>query len=255
MAFYESIGIEKHDESCCGVKMAEFVKDLTFMERIKISTVAWLASWLVRLWFGTVRVEIINRKVYDEYILNNKNKGNIVVASWHRHAVFFFYFFRNIKNGVGMVSRSKDGEIVARVGKSFGYDFVRGSSSKGGGEALLAMIDYMNKGGVMRFCGTAVDGPRGPTRILKKGMLVLAKETGANFIPIACSGTKVITFNKAWDKTIIPYPFSKIVMEFAAPLIIPKDISEEELENLRVKTEKTLNELTDNVDRIAGYNG
>jgi len=235
--------------------MAEFVKDLTFMERIKISIISWLASWLVRLWFGTVRVEIINRKVYDEYILKNKDKGNIVVASWHRHAVFFFYFFRNIKNGVGMVSRSKDGEIVARVGKRFGYDFVRGSSSKGGGEALLAMIDYMNKGGATRFCGTAVDGPRGPARILKKGMLVLVKETGAYFIPIACSGTKVITFHKAWDKTIIPYPFSKIVMEFAAPLIIPKDISEEELENLRIRTEKTLNELTDNVDKIAGYSG
>jgi len=235
--------------------MAEFIKALTFMERIRISVLSWIASWLVRLWFGTVRVEIINKNVYDEYILNNKDKGNIVVASWHRHAVFFFYFFRNIKNGVGMVSRSKDGEIVARVGKRFGYDFVRGSSSKGGGEALLAMIDYMNKGGVMRFCGTAVDGPRGPARILKKGMLVLAKETGAYFIPIACSGTKVKTFHRAWDKTIIPYPFSKIVMEFATPFIIPKDISEEDMENLRIKVERILNELTDNADKIAGYKG
>jgi len=235
--------------------MAEFIKDLTFTERIRISVLSRLASWIVRLWFGTVRVEIINRKVYDEYILRNRYKGNIVVASWHRHAVFFFYFFRNIKNGVGMVSRSKDGEIVTRVGKRFGYDFVRGSSSKGGGEALLAMINYMNMGGAPKFCGTAVDGPRGPARLLKKGMLVLAKETGAYFIPIACSGTKVVTFHRAWDRTIIPYPFSKIVMEFAAPLIIPKDISEEELENLRIKTEKTLNELTDNVDRVAGYKG
>ncbi len=225
------------------------------MERIRISILSWLASLFVKLWFGTVRVKIINRQIYEEYFLNNKNKGNIVVASWHRHAVFFFYFFHNIKNGVAMVSRSKDGELVARVGKRFGYDFVRGSSSKGGGEALLAMIDYMNKEGAPKFCGTAVDGPRGPARVLKKGMLVLAKETGSYFIPVACSGTKVITFHKAWDKTIIPYPFSTVVMEFHNPFIIPKDISEEDLENLRVRTEKIFNEITDNVDKICGYTG
>ncbi|OQW99514.1 MAG: hypothetical protein BWK74_02025 [Desulfobacteraceae bacterium A6] len=235
--------------------MAEFIKDLSLMERLKISLLSLLASWSVRLWFGTVRVKIINRQIYEEYFLNNKNMGNIVVASWHRHAVFLFYFFRNIKNGVAMVSRSKDGELVARVGKRFGYDSVRGSSSKGGGEALLAMINYMNKGGAPKFCGTAVDGPRGPARILKKGMLVLAKETGSYFIPMACSGTNVITFHKAWDKTIIPFPFSTVVMEFHDPFIIPKDISEEELENLRVRTEKIFNEITDNVDKITGYNG
>ncbi|MBU1713278.1 MAG: hypothetical protein KKD47_09255, partial [Proteobacteria bacterium] len=92
-----------------------------------------------------------------------------------------------------------------------------------------------------------------PSRILKKGMLVLAKEAGAYFIPIACSGTKVITFHRAWDKTIIPYPFSKIVMEFHTPILIPKDISEKDMENLRIKVERILNELTDNVDKIAGY--
>ncbi len=235
--------------------MDEFIKKLTFMEQVRITLLSLLASLFIRLWFGTVRVKIINKRIYEEYFLNNRNKGNIVVASWHRHAIFLFYFFRKIKNGVAMVSRSKDGELVARVGKRFGYDSVRGSSSKGGGEALLAMINYMNKDGDPKFCGTAVDGPRGPARVLKKGMLVLAKETGSYFIPMACSGTKVITFHKAWDKTIIPYPFSTVVMEFHDPFIIPKDISEEDLENLRVRTEKIFNELTDNVDKIAGYKG
>jgi hypothetical protein len=235
--------------------MAEFIKDLTFAERIKIFLVSFLATLLIKLWFGTVRVKIINRHVYEEYILNNKDKGNVVVASWHRHAIFLYYFFRNVKNGVAMVSRSKDGELIARVGKRFGFDFVRGSSSKGGGEALLGMIEYMNRKGAPKFCGTAVDGPRGPARVLKKGMLVLAKETGSYFIPLASSGTKVITFRKAWDKTIIPYPFSTVYIEFHEPMIIPRDITEEALENLRVETEKLFNEMTDNTDRITGYKG
>ena len=108
-----------------------------------------------------------------------------------------------MKNACTLISRSKDGDFTARVAELFGYDVIRGSSSKGGHEALMGMVDYMNREPA-KICGTPMDGPRGPARIMKKGMLVLAKETDSWFIPMACSGTRVITFHKAWNKTIIP---------------------------------------------------
>jgi lysophospholipid acyltransferase (LPLAT)-like uncharacterized protein len=111
----------------------------------------------------------------------------------------------------------------------------------------------MKEPGPSRFCGTAVDGPQGPPRQLKKGLLLAAKKTGAYFIPMACSGTRVISFTKAWDKTIIPLPFSKIVMAFDRPFIIPPDISREDFDTLFERTENVLNELTDTVDKLAGY--
>ncbi|MBU4037555.1 MAG: lysophospholipid acyltransferase family protein [Proteobacteria bacterium] len=234
--------------------MAEFIKDLTLMERFKISFVSLIASWLIQLWFGTVRIKIINKEIYEEYFVNNNDKGNVILGSWHRHIIFVFYFFRKIKNGIIMVSRSNDGELISRVGNRLGYATARGSSSKGGRDALRAIIAFIKKaGGKPIFCGTAVDGPKGPARILKKGLLVLAKSTGSYFIPMACSGTKLITFHKAWDKTIIPYPFSRMIIKFGEPIVIPKDISEEEMEKLRIKAEKILNKITDDVDKISGY--
>jgi hypothetical protein len=208
----------------------------------------------MRLWFGTVRVEVRNREVYERFFLGD-GPVKVVAGSWHRHAVFFFYHFRKVTNGLVMISRSRDGEITAGIAKRLGYDTVRGSSSKGGRDALEATIDYMNQDQERRFCGTAVDGPRGPARMLKKGMLAAAKRTGAWFIPMACSGTRVFTFPKAWDRTILPQPFSRVVMDFGRPFQIDPNISDEDFETLRIETERVLNDLTDGVDQACGYKG
>ncbi len=218
----------------------------------KIFLFTRMAAWLVRLWFGTVRVKIVNRDIFDNYFRNDRETGNVVAGAWHRNAIFFFYYFRRLKNAAIMVSRSKDGDYAAGVGKSFGYDAVRGSSTRGGAEALSGMIAYM-RSHTPAICGTAVDGPRGPARQLKKGMLVLASQTDAYFIPMACSGTRVITFTKAWDKTILPKPFSKMILTFGTPVKIPPDISEEDLETVRADIEKELNAITDQADRLSGY--
>ena len=86
-------------------------------------------------------------------------------------------------------------------------------------------------------------------------MLILAKETDAFFIPMACSGKRVVTLSKAWDKAILPLPFSEMLIDFAPPFQIPSDLSDAELEEWRAKAEDILNRLTDRLDRIAGYCG
>lgn len=166
------------------------------------SVVSWALTTVVRLWFGTVRVQILNRARFERFALDPAS-GNIVAGAWHRNAVFLFYFFRTLGPRGVMISRSKDGDIVAHVARRFGYTTMRGSSSRGGARALQQMIAYMQETHEKRLCGTPVDGPRGPARIVKKGMLAVAKEAGALFVPIACSGTRVLTFHKAWDKSMI----------------------------------------------------
>ncbi len=215
----------------------------------------WLAYTVARLWFGTVRVTILNPDVYRNYFTNPAPGRNVVAGSWHRHAIFMFYFFRTLGPRGIMISRSKDGEFTAKIASHLGYTPICGSSSRGGSEALQRLIAFMQVQGTTRFCGTAVDGPGGPARVMKTGMLAVAKESGSWFIPMACSGTHVITFPKAWDRTIIPKPFSKMVMEFGEPFIIPKDISLLDMEEMRRNTGVLLNKLTDNVDRICGYTG
>lgn len=213
----------------------------------------WLITLVARLWFGTVRVKVIDREIFDRYFTNNRDTGHVVAGTWHRNAIFFFYHFRTLKNAGVMISSSKDGDIATGVARRFGYDVVRGSSSKGGRTALLNMVTYMKTSREPRICGTPVDGPRGPARKMKKGMLILAKDAGAFFVPMACSGRRVFTFHKAWDKTILPRPFSTMVLTFGTPRKIDPDISEQELELLRQEVEAEIDVITDRADRISGY--
>ena len=226
-----------------------------FTKWLRGAAAPWLAYTAVRLWFGTVRVKILNPSVYRNYFLDADLGRNVVAGSWHRHAIFFFYFFRNLGPRGIMISKSVDGEFTAKIARYLGYTPIRGSSSKGGTAALQRLIEFMRVRGVTRYCGTAVDGPRGPSRVMKTGMLAVAKESGAWFIPMACSGTNVLTFPRAWDRTIVPKPFSRIVMDFGEPFRVPHDISRADLEKLRMRIGRLLNEMTDNVDRMCGYTG
>ena len=229
-------------------------RTLTWKKKLKLEISASFITLLAKIWFGTVHVKILNQKVYDKYFKGSRS-GHVVAGSWHRHSIFLFYFFRNLGSRAIMISRSMDGELTAKIAKRLGYDPIRGSSSKGGGKALHAMMDFLNSSSEKRLCGTPVDGPKGPPRKMKKGMLALAKETGAVFIPMACSGNRVITLEKAWDKTILPKPFSRMVVDFDEPVFIPNDITDGEFEKIRHDLEIRLNQLTDKVDRICGYTG
>lgn len=222
-------------------------------QRAKAVIMGFSITWLARLWFGTVRVTIINQPVYDRHFRQTGLPHHVVAGSWHRHSIFMFYFFRNLGNRLIMISRSLDGEMTADIAKRLGYTPVRGSSTRGGRQALHQMIEVINKGDKKYLCGTAVDGPQGPPRKLKKGMVAVARQTGALFIPMACSGDRVITFPKAWDKTIIPKPFSRMVIAFGEPKTIPEDIADDELKSLCQNIEDELNQMTDKVDRICGY--
>jgi hypothetical protein len=228
--------------------------------KIWLSVGPWLMAWILRIWFGTLRVEVRNQEVYRDYFLNNRDK-KVVAGCWHRNAIFFIYFFRTLpQNRILMVSRSRDGEFTARLGRYLGYNAVRGSAAsgreaRGGVSALKALIGHLNETPGACFAGTAVDGPQGPPRKLKKGLLLAAKQTNAFFIPMACSGTALITFTKAWDKTIIPLPFSKVVVTFHAPFPLKRDDAPEEVNRLQREAEQALNHLTDEVDSVCGYEG
>ncbi len=221
--------------------------------KFKVFVITRTVAWLVRLWFGTVRVKIADPEIFNAYFKNNRQTGNVVAGTWHRHAIFFFYYFRKLNNAAVMISQSKDGDFAAGVARRFGYSVIRGSSSKGGRQALEGMIDFMSSGREATICGTPVDGPRGPARQLKKGMLVLASQANAFFVPMACSGKRVITFHKAWDKTILPLPFGKMTMTFGQPVKIPANLSETEMEAWRRDMEKVLDQITDRADELSGY--
>jgi lysophospholipid acyltransferase (LPLAT)-like uncharacterized protein len=218
-------------------------------DKIKSWLIINIGTLLLKIWFSTCRVKIIRKDLHERYI-----ESDIcgVGATWHRGALFMLWFFRKIHPLI-MVSRSKDGELAAGYASRLGAMPVRGSSGKGGAEALKAMIEYFSKPGVWKSA-TPMDGPRGPRNVAKKGMLALAKETGTPILPMMVSAYPAITLKKTWDRTIIPMPFSKVTVMYSEPWPIPKDINEQGLEQLRKKLEDTLNEMMAMCDIDTGYN-
>ncbi len=148
----------------------------------------------------------------EEYI---RDGGKAIAAIWHQDIVLALYEYRD-RGILTLASRSRDGEIIAEALRYLGYDVVRGSSSRGGGRAMLEMVRRMVEG-KNSVVAITVDGPRGPARRVKPGILFLACKTGARLYPVSCRAARNITL-KSWDRTLIPLPFNRLTFRCGRPI-------------------------------------
>lgn len=217
-------------------------------QRLQFWLVTNLAGRCLRLLFRTCRVTIHPQDRVERHLVRREPA---IGVTWHRGAVFFLYYLGPYRPAI-MVSRSKDGEFLARFLELMGAVPVRGSSSKGGREALREMVEMIHQGRV-DFGATVADGPRGPRYQAKSGMILLASLTGLPLLPIMWSADRVWTFTKAWDRTIIPKPFARVQVEVGRELRYPKGMHKEQMEAARLELEQELNLLRIDLDRRCGY--
>ena len=157
------------------------------------------------------------------------------------------YLYRNL--GIhGFVSQSRDGELLARTLRYFGYASVRGSSSRGGFAGMRGLLNALRDG---HDVGLAPDGPRGPAGIVQKGVVALAQLSGAPIRPVAWSASRVWRA-KSWDRFVIPKPFSRGSVVWGPPVRVPREASEGQLESLRLKVQNLLGEVTVEADKRTG---
>jgi lysophospholipid acyltransferase (LPLAT)-like uncharacterized protein len=198
--------------------------------------VLFIVPRLVTLYFRLV--DLTSKKVWlnREYEEQICKKRPFACACFHGTMLFPVWHCRKYP-GVVMVSRSWDGELIDRCLKRWGYDSTRGSSSRGGKEALAEMIDRIKE---MNYCsGLAVDAPRGPARRVKIGTVIVARETGQPVVPFVSWATRQIQFS-SWDRMILPLPFSTIVMAFGKPTEVPPGLSSDDYERLRQEIEDNM---------------
>jgi lysophospholipid acyltransferase (LPLAT)-like uncharacterized protein len=118
---------------------------------------------------------------------------------------------------VGLVSASRDGEMLATWLSLLGYHVVRGSSSRKGRSGLVNLLRAVKEG----YCiGIAADGPRGPRYEAKAGLSYLAVKTGLQVVPVGAAVSAKYQFKKSWDQYQLPLPFAKAVVYFGEPLTI-----------------------------------
>lgn len=199
------------------------------------SAVPAVAPHVVRGLMSTCSVRILGREIKERFI---DGDGGFVGVVWHKDFLFALDFFRR-RRIVVMVSRSKDGELVARSLHRLGYKTVRGSSSAGGREALGELTDLVRTG-----WGSAIiaDGPRGPARQAKIGCVLAGRNSGAPLIPWGCHATPNITLRN-WDRTMIPKPFARITVAFGEPLYVPAHAPREECEAIRDLVDERMRSL------------
>ncbi len=140
-----------------------------------------------------------------------------------------------------LISKSNDGEIIAKLCDALGYSLIRGSKGRGGAKALREIISALNNGQNIAY---TVDGPKGPIYKVKEGIIKIAQLSQSPIIPMVPI-TKIMIEAKSWDKYQVPYPFVKVTTNFGDPLYVPKEITDEEKEHYRQKLEDKLFELSD----------
>lgn len=116
---------------------------------------------------------------------------------------------------------------------------VRGSSSVGGRDALRSLIQSLRSG---TTSGTPIDGPRGPSRKAKIGMIIAARKSGIPLLPVAAVPSRYIRL-RSWDRTLVPMPFCKIVVVYGNPIEVPADADSKQSEALRLELEQALDRL------------
>lgn len=199
-------------------------------------------SWALRLLAATLRLRREEKTVEPLWAAG----APAIYVVWHARLLLLPYLYRR-RGLFALVSRSEDGAMIADLVRRFGFVTVRGSSSRGGAEGLRALARAVGEG---HSVVVVPDGPRGPREVLKAGVVVLARLTGAYVVPVALAASSEWRA-RSWDEFRIPKPFSRCVVRFGEPILVPRDIDAAGEDTARKEIEAALNAVTWQVDEEA----
>jgi lysophospholipid acyltransferase (LPLAT)-like uncharacterized protein len=185
------------------------VPAFTRKQRLLLAIVPPLVVLLIRALGATLRFRNINA---PDTPVGDSIPGPTIFAFWHCSLLICAYRFRNLGIAI-LISRSLDGELIARTVERLGFVAVRGSSTRGGPTALREMQQAYADG---RICAFTADGPKGPARIAKPGPVHLAELTGATWLGAFHGEPDRAWRLNTWDNFIIPKPFAKVTFAWPA---------------------------------------
>ena len=179
--------------------------------------VPYLAAGFARLIRLTTILKTVRGSIRDRLRSSDRR---FIYAFWHQRQAFFTVSHRDDKVSI-LISRSRDGDMISETIRLCGVPSVRGSSSRGASGAVRALMGAVESG---RDIGITPDGPKGPDRQVKEGILFLAQKLGIPILPITSAQSNRIVLSKAWDRFHIPMPFGRSVVVYGEPVdVLPGD--------------------------------
>lgn len=207
----------------------------------------WRARWLVALvfrvlqvWTRTIRFEVDDRAG----IVGRPVTENYIAGLWHNRLLLISFALKKFlpqRPGFGLISASREGDMIADLTQRFGFQAVRGSSSRLGASAIFELHAVLtNKYDIL----ITPDGPRGPAYQLRPGIVFLAQKTGAAMIPFNLEYSSCWRF-KSWDGFIVPRPFSKARLIIGRPHRVKSTNTPAEFEGERLRLQNAMMSLVE----------
>ena len=169
-------------------------------------------------------------------IRTSRPEGNVIYAFWHRNMLPLL-FLRKFEKVVILISSSKDGELIAGPAQALGFLTTRGSSGRGGSDAVKKMIKLSEE----HSLAITPDGPKGPKEKIKEGLLFISYFSKKPIVPVAVDIKSEKVFN-SWDRFRLPKLFSKINISYGVPIRVN---SKDEIKAKVQEVQEAMDKLTE----------
>lgn len=214
-----------------------------FYFRLLVALVQGVFWLIINCYFRFTRL----RHVDAGGLATMRSGAPVMFAAWHGDMYYCSWIVNKWDMDV-MASRSNSGSLAAAMLRASGNRPVRGSSSRGGMEALGAMVETMKSG---RRAAIIADAPRGPAHVSKLGPALGAARSGCPILPAALCAQRRWQF-PGWDRGWIPRPFARTVVVWGEPMHVPPGLGNEEMEAIRVQLTDRLNALARRAEEECG---
>jgi lysophospholipid acyltransferase (LPLAT)-like uncharacterized protein len=213
----------------------------SYSQRVMIAVIPRLVAWLLQVLHRTLRYEMVVEPGAEPAT----PPGQQVWCFWHRCLIPCVCYFHDRFKPAVLISRSFDGELIARTIELLGFLPARGSSTRDGGSGLWALAKAVQRGHPAVF---TADGPRGPIYKVKPGAIKLAQVTGYA-IGIFYAHPEKAWILRSWDRFLIPKPFSRVAISWGRNVHVPQSDDTAMMEVKRLEVEEALERARLNAER------
>lgn len=210
------------------------------LQKLTVAAAGGPLAWAIRGMGATGRVKFDGM----ENVRNRRLAKPVIFAFWHEHIINITAYLGTRLPNQGLtilIGHHSDAEIIARVCGGIGIDTVRGSKTRGGAAAVEEILRVLKEGRSVVF---TPDGPRGPRRQAKDGVIVTAQRSGIPIVPITAIARPAFHIG-SWDRMEIPCPFASVRAVEGENIIVPPGASTEEREKYRARLQQELNAIAE----------
>lgn len=187
------------------------------------AAIAWVLGSYLRFALATTRWTLLGEPHLVAFVAG----GRGIAAFWHERLPLIPALWHRTDQTLRvhvLISRHRDGQMIAAIIARFGVNVVHGSTGRngrdrGGAAGFVALREAVNAGGVAVI---TPDGPRGPRRRAAPGVAQLAAQSGTPVLPCAAQARWKVTLG-SWDRMVLPLPFGPGVLVCGAPIVVARD--------------------------------